>query len=147
MMVCMYKKVGRYDVAHRICKEMQALGFLTQLLSYNSVIQMYVSSGRMEEAFKIFTKMLASNTPPNDTTFQALRVILVRSGVTKNETRRLELLRRNNTHDCLHQWYRALSSAVRSTANSFQHSIIDQCAKRTHPFNIDNCKSRKGSRR
>jgi len=72
----------------------------------------------MEEAFKIFTKMLASNIPPNDTTFQALRVILV-SGVTENETRRLELLRRNNTHDCLHQWYRALSSAVRSTANSF----------------------------
>lgn len=120
MMVCMYKKVGRYDVAHRVCKEMQALGLLTQLLSYNSVIQMYVSGGRTEEALKIFKKMLASNTPPNDATFQALKVILVRSGVTKNETRKLELLRRNNSHDCLHQWYRAISSAVRSNANSFQ---------------------------
>ena len=29
MMVCMYKKVGRYDVAHMICKEMLALGLLT----------------------------------------------------------------------------------------------------------------------
>jgi pentatricopeptide repeat protein len=81
---------------------------------------MYVSGGRTEEALKIFKKMLASNTPPNDATFQALKVILVRSGVTKNETRKLELLTRNNTHDCLRQWYRALSSAVRSSANSFQ---------------------------
>ncbi|KAF8691666.1 hypothetical protein HU200_040049 [Digitaria exilis] len=109
MMVCLYKKIGCYDVAHRICKEMQDLGLLTQVLSYNSVIQMYVSGGRMEDAFKIFKKMLVSNTRPNDATFKALHVILVRSGVTRNEIRKLELLRRNNTHDCLRQWYRALS--------------------------------------
>jgi len=112
MMVCLYKKIGRYDVAHRICKEMQALGLMTQALSYNSAIQMYVSCGRMEDAFKIFKKMLVSNTPPNDATFKALKVILVRSGVTRNEIRKLELLRRNNTHDCLHQWYRALSLSL-----------------------------------
>jgi pentatricopeptide repeat protein len=33
---------------------------------------MYVSSGRMEDAFKILNKMLASNTPPNDATFKGL---------------------------------------------------------------------------
>ncbi|RCV08815.1 hypothetical protein SETIT_1G357000v2 [Setaria italica] len=109
MMVCLYKKIGRYDVAHRICKEMQALGLLTQAQSYNSVIQMYVSGGRMEDALKIFKKMLVSNTPPNDATFKALNVILVRSGVTRNKIRKLELLRRNNTHDYLCQWYTALS--------------------------------------
>jgi len=112
MMVCLYKKIGRYDVAHRICQEMQALGLLTQALSYNSAIQMYVSGGRMEDAFKIFKMMLVSNTPPNDATFKALNVILVRSGVTRNEIRKLELLRRNNTHDCLHQWYKALSLSL-----------------------------------
>ncbi|CAN6313956.1 unnamed protein product [Urochloa humidicola] len=143
MMVCLYKKIGRYDVAHGICKEMQALGLLTQALSYNSVIQMYISGGRMDDAFIIFKKMLATNTPPNDATFKALNVILVRSGVTKNEIRKLELLRRNNTHDCLRQWYRALYSAVRSSTSSFQHSIIDQPGTRAHSFDIDNCKSRK----
>jgi pentatricopeptide repeat protein len=60
MMVCLYKKVGRFDEAHRICKEMQCSGHLTQPFSYNSVIQRYVSGGRMEEAFKIFKKMLVS---------------------------------------------------------------------------------------
>ncbi|XP_062209971.1 pentatricopeptide repeat-containing protein At3g23020-like [Phragmites australis] len=134
MMVCLYKKVGRFDEAHRICKEMQTLGLLTQALSYNSVIQMYVSGGRMDEALKVFKKMLASNMPPNDATFKALKVILVKSRVAKNETRKLELLRRNNAHDCLRQWYRALSSAVRSSASSFQRSIIDHSAVRIHPY-------------
>uniref|UniRef100_A0A0A9FRU1 Uncharacterized protein n=1 Tax=Arundo donax TaxID=35708 RepID=A0A0A9FRU1_ARUDO len=81
--------------------------------------------------------MLASNTPPNDATFKALKVILVKSGIKKNETRKLELLRRNNTHDCLHLWYRALSSAVRSSASS---------AIRIHPLDTDNYKSRKRHR-
>jgi hypothetical protein len=63
----------------------------------------------MGDAFKIFKKMLVSNTPPNDATFKALNVFLVRSGVTRNKIKKLELLRRNNTHDYLHQWYTALS--------------------------------------
>lgn len=124
MMVCLYKKVAHFHEAHRISKEMQALGLLTQALSYNSVIQMYISGGRMESAVKIFQKMLASKTPPNDATFKALKVILVKRGVSKNETRKLELLRRNNTHDCLHQWYMALCSVGRSSGGSFPH-IID----------------------
>ncbi|KAJ1298673.1 hypothetical protein BS78_01G471700 [Paspalum vaginatum] len=142
MMVCLYKKVGRYDLAHRICKEMQALGLLTQALSYNSAIQMYVSCGRMEEALKIFKKMLASNTPPNDATFKALKVILIKSRVTKDEARRLELLR-NSSHDCLHQWYKALSSAVRPSPSSFELSIIDQSATRILPNDTDKRKNRK----
>ncbi|KAK3150562.1 hypothetical protein QOZ80_3AG0234820 [Eleusine coracana subsp. coracana] len=112
MMVCLYKKVGRFDEAHRICKEMQCSGLLTQALSYNSAIQMYVSGGRIGEAFIIFKKMLASKTPLNDATFKALKVILMKGGTTKAEIKKLELLRRNNSHDCLYQWYLALSSAV-----------------------------------
>jgi pentatricopeptide repeat protein len=140
---CLYKKVGRFDEAHRICIEMQRSGLLTQALSYNSVIQMYVSGGRMEEAFKIFKKMLASKTPTNDATFKALKVILVKDGAKKTQIKKLELLRRNNTHDCLYQWYLALSSAVGSNVSSFQHSIIDQSSIRIHPFDIGNVNSRK----
>jgi pentatricopeptide repeat protein len=139
MMVCLYKKVGRFDEAHRICKEMQCSGLLTQALSYNSVIQMYVSGGRMDEAFKIFKKMLVSKIPTNDATFKALKVILVKGGTTKTQLKKLELLRTNNTHDCLYQWYLALSSSVSSS----QHSVIDQSACRIHPFDIGNGNSRK----
>ncbi|KAL6902399.1 hypothetical protein ACP4OV_005275 [Aristida adscensionis] len=143
MMVCLYKKVGRFDEAHRICKEMEALGLLTQALSYNLVIQMYVSGRRMDEALKIFKKMLASSMPPNDATFQALRVILVKNGVAKSEIRRLEILRRKNTHDCLQQWYMTLSLAVRLSGSSFQHSIVDHSAISIHPFDVDNYNNRK----
>uniref|UniRef100_A0A0D9VPV7 Uncharacterized protein n=1 Tax=Leersia perrieri TaxID=77586 RepID=A0A0D9VPV7_9ORYZ len=115
MMVCLYKKIARFDEAHRICKEMQASGFLTQALSYNSVIQMYVSGGRIEEAVKIFQKMLASKTPPDDATFKALKIILVKGAVSKNDIRRLEFLRKNSTHDCLRQWYRVLCMMVEDT--------------------------------
>jgi pentatricopeptide repeat protein len=147
MMVCLYKKVGRFDEAHRICIEMQRSGLLTQALSYNSVIQMYVSGGKMEEAFKIFKKMLASKTPTNDATFKALKVILVKDGAKKTQIKKLESLRRNNTHDCLDQWYLALSSAVGSSVSSFQHSIIDQSCLRIHPFDIGNVNGRKRNTR
>ncbi|XP_006649442.1 pentatricopeptide repeat-containing protein At3g23020 [Oryza brachyantha] len=134
MMVCLYKKIARFDEAHRISKEMQASGFLTQALSYNSLIQMYVSGGRMEEALTIFQKMLASNTPPNDATFKALKIILVKGGVSKNDITRLELLRKNSTHDCLRHWYRILRMTVRSGDGS--RRIIDTSALRTHILDI-----------
>ncbi|TVU48297.1 hypothetical protein EJB05_07929 [Eragrostis curvula] len=136
MMLCLYKKVGRFDEAHRICKEMQCSGLLTQALSYNSAIQMYVSGGRMKEAFKIFKKMLASNTLPNDATFKALKVMLVKGGATKAEIKKLELLRRNNTHDCLYQWYMAVSSAVRSSASSFQHEKVQESKQLQRRFQM-----------
>ncbi|KAL6660158.1 hypothetical protein ACP70R_002280 [Stipagrostis hirtigluma subsp. patula] len=144
MMVCLYKKVGRFDEAHRICKEMQVLGLLTQVLSYNSVIQMYISGGRMGEALKIFKKMLASNTSPNDATFKALKVILVKKGVTKSEIRKLERLRRNNTHDYLRQWYMTLSSAIRSSGSSFEDSTTDHSAVRIRPFDLITASAEKG---
>ncbi|CAM0952792.1 unnamed protein product [Alopecurus aequalis] len=136
MMLCLYRKVARYDEAHRITKEMQALGLLTQALSYNSVIQMYVSCGKLEEAVKIFQKMLASSTPPNDVTFKALKDILLKEGVSYIEITKLESLRSSNTHDCLNQWYRALSLVVRSDWNTSRH-IIGHSGTRIHPFYID----------
>lgn len=146
MMVCLYKKIARFDEAHRISKKMQASGFLTQALSYNSVIQMYVSGGRMEDALKIFQKMLASNTPPNDATFKALKIILVKRGVSNNDIRRLELLRKNRIHDCLRHWYRMLCMAVRSGGSSSRR-ISDNSALRTHIFDIGNSKSGKRNTR
>ncbi|XP_044382477.1 pentatricopeptide repeat-containing protein At3g23020 [Triticum aestivum] len=136
MMVCLYKKVARYDEAHRISKEMQALGLLTQALSYNSVIQMYVSGGKMEEAVKIFQKMLASSTPPNDVTFKALKPILVKEGVSNIEIAKLESLRRCNTQDCLNQWYRALALVVRSDGTTSRHTMGHSCT-RIQSFYID----------
>ena len=40
-----------------------------------------------------------------------------------------------------------ISSALRWSTSSFQHSIIDQSGTRAHPLDIGNQKSRKGSRR
>lgn len=133
MMVCLYKKVARYDEAHRISKEMQALGLLTQVLSYNSVIQMYISCGKTEEAVKIFQNMLASSTPPNDATFKALKVILVKEGVSNIEITKLESLRRSNTHDCLNQWYKVLCLVVRSDG-SMSRCIVDHSGTRINSF-------------
>nr|XP_051189331.1 pentatricopeptide repeat-containing protein At3g23020 isoform X2 [Lolium perenne]XP_051189343.1 pentatricopeptide repeat-containing protein At3g23020 isoform X2 [Lolium perenne]XP_051189344.1 pentatricopeptide repeat-containing protein At3g23020 isoform X2 [Lolium perenne]XP_051189345.1 pentatricopeptide repeat-containing protein At3g23020 isoform X2 [Lolium perenne]XP_051189346.1 pentatricopeptide repeat-containing protein At3g23020 isoform X2 [Lolium perenne]XP_051189361.1 pentatricopepti len=135
MMVCLYKKVARYDEAHRISKEMQALGLLTLALSYNSVIQMYVSAGKVEEAVKIFQKMLASSTPPNDATFKALKVILLK-GVSCIEIAKLESLRRSHTQDFLNQWNRALSLVVRSEGTTFRR-IIRHSGTRIHSYYID----------
>uniref|UniRef100_A0ACD5XZK6 Uncharacterized protein n=6 Tax=Avena sativa TaxID=4498 RepID=A0ACD5XZK6_AVESA len=135
MMVCLYKKVARYDEAHRISREMQALGLLTQALSYNSVIQMYISGGKMEEAVKIFQKMLVSNTPPNDVTFKVLKVILLK-GVSYIEITKLESLRRSNAQDCLNQWYKALSLVVRSEGTTSRR-ITDHSGTRIHSYYID----------
>uniref|UniRef100_A0ACD5YDK4 Uncharacterized protein n=1 Tax=Avena sativa TaxID=4498 RepID=A0ACD5YDK4_AVESA len=136
MMVCLYKKVARYDEAHRISKEIQALGLLTQALSYNSLIQMYISCGKMEEAVKVFQKMLESSTPPNDVTFKTLKVILVKEGISNIEIRKLESLRRSNPRDCLNRWYRALSLVVTSDGTTSPHNI-GHSGTRIHPFYID----------
>lgn len=113
MMLCLYKKLGQFDEAYRIAQEMKELGFLVDTLSYNNVISLYASDGRMKEAVMNFQQMLASGVKPNDATFGLLGVILRKRGASKEAIKRLELIRKHNVHNGLHEWIKALCSMVR----------------------------------
>lgn len=113
MMLCLYKKLGHFSEAYGIVQEMKALGLLTDKLSYNNVIGLYASDGRMREAIMHFQQMLASGVQPNDATFRLLGVVLVKRGVSKEAIKKLEFIRRHDTDSGLHEWVKALCSMVR----------------------------------
>ncbi|KAJ6813305.1 pentatricopeptide repeat-containing protein [Iris pallida] len=110
MMLCLYKKTGRFAEAYEIAQEMKALGLLTETLSYNNVISLYASDGRMKEAVENFQQMLASGVRPNDATFGLLGVVLLRRGASKEAIKHLETVRTRDAQSGVREWVKALCS-------------------------------------
>ncbi|KAK2986088.1 hypothetical protein RJ640_011529 [Escallonia rubra] len=92
MMLCMYKRVGRFEDAIQIAQKMREQGLLTDLLSYNHVLGLYASDGRFKEAAEIFKEMMESAIQPDDSTFGSLVVALVKRGVSKQAVDKLAVM-------------------------------------------------------
>lgn len=112
MMLCMYKKIGSFEEAFVIAKEMRELGFLSDLLSYNHVLGLYALDGRFKEAVMIFKEMIESGVEPNDSSFKYLGVVLMKRGVPKNAVSKLESMRKNDYRSGLEAWRVTLDSVV-----------------------------------
>ncbi|XP_071704352.1 pentatricopeptide repeat-containing protein At3g23020 [Rutidosis leptorrhynchoides] len=122
MMLCMYKKIGSFDEAFEIAKQMRELGILTDLLSYNHVLGLYASDGRFKEAVTIFKEMIESNVEPNESTYRSLGVVLMKRGVPKKVVKNLEDMWRNDCDSGLEAWLATLNSVV----GLVYHDISDQ---------------------
>ena len=83
MMLCMYKRNGRFEEATHIARQMRELGLLTDLLSYNNVLGLYAMDGRFREAVRIFKEMVSACIQPDDSTFKSLGSVLLKCGVPK----------------------------------------------------------------
>nr|XP_043612659.1 pentatricopeptide repeat-containing protein At3g23020 [Erigeron canadensis] len=112
MMLCMYKKIGSFEEAFEIAKQMRELGILTDLLSYNHVLGLYASDGRFKEAVTIFKEMIESGAQPNDSTFKSLGVVLMKRGVPKKAIKNLEIVWRDDYQRGLEAWLTTLNSVV-----------------------------------
>ncbi|KAI3459449.1 hypothetical protein Pfo_016112 [Paulownia fortunei] len=112
MMLCMYKRNGRFVEAFWIARKMRELGLMTDLLSYNHVLGLYASDGRYKEAVATFDEMLKSLIQPDDSTFKSLGNILLKCGVPKDAVDKLELTRKKDTESGLQAWTSILSSVV-----------------------------------
>ncbi|KAL5542091.1 hypothetical protein UlMin_009801 [Ulmus minor] len=112
MMLCMYKRIGMYEEAMKIVKQMREQELLTDLLSYNNVLALYAICGRFKEAVGIFKEMLKVPVQPDDTTFKNLGVILVKSGVSKQAVGKLEVTTTRDAENGLKEWMSVLSSIV-----------------------------------
>ncbi|KAJ0742111.1 putative tetratricopeptide-like helical domain superfamily [Helianthus annuus] len=110
MMLCMYKKIGSFDEAFKIAKQMRELGLLTDLLSYNHVLGLYALDGRFNEAVTIFNEMIKSGVEPTDLTFKSLGVVLMKRGVSKKAVKNLEIMWRNDYESGLEVWLATLDS-------------------------------------
>ncbi|KAI3797291.1 hypothetical protein L1987_32547 [Smallanthus sonchifolius] len=111
MMLCMYKKIGSFDEAFEMAKQMRESGLLTDLLSYNHVLGLYASDGRFKEALTIFKEMIESGVQPNDSTFKSLGVLMKR-GVAKKAVKNLEIMWRDDDQSGLKAWLETLNSVV-----------------------------------
>lgn len=111
MMLCMYKKLMRFEEASRIAQKMKELGLLSELLSYNHVLWLYASAGRYNEAVRTFKEMIESSIQPDDYTFKPLGVVLTKCGVPEQAVSNLEITRRKNALSGLQAWV--------STVNAF----------------------------
>ncbi|KAK4482831.1 hypothetical protein RD792_010003 [Penstemon davidsonii] len=112
MMLCMYKRNGRFVEAFWIARKMRELGFMTDLLSYNHVLGLYASDGRFKEAAATFREMQKSSIRPDDSTFKSLGIILLKCGVPKDAVEKLELIRKKDIRSGLQAWSSTLSSVI-----------------------------------
>ncbi|XP_062108225.1 pentatricopeptide repeat-containing protein At3g23020 [Humulus lupulus] len=112
MMLCMYKKLGRFEEAFVIAKQMKELGILTELLSYNHVLGLYAMCGRYKEVLGTFKEMMKASVRPDGSTFKSLGIVLVKSGVSKQAVGKLEVMTKKNAQAGLQKWVSALSSVV-----------------------------------
>ncbi|XWS08892.1 hypothetical protein CRYUN_Cryun40dG0039400 [Craigia yunnanensis] len=112
MMLCMYKRNGRFEEATHIARQMRELGLLTDLLSYNNVLGLYAMDGRFREAVRIFKEMVSTCIQPDDSTFKSLGSVLMKCGVPKRAVNSLQVRRKNDAQSGLQTWMGTLSSVV-----------------------------------
>ncbi|CAI0465647.1 unnamed protein product [Linum tenue] len=113
MMLCMYKRLGRFQEASRVAREMRTLGLLSNLLSYNSVIGLYSLDGRFNDAVATFKEMLDDGgVLPDDFTFKSLGLVLVKCGISKRAVARLEAGLKKDYQSGLQAWLIALCTIV-----------------------------------
>ncbi|CAA6658968.1 unnamed protein product [Spirodela intermedia] len=112
MMVNMYKKAGEFGKALAIAQEMRGKALLSDALSYNTLIGLYASDGRMKEAAQLFIEMLHLGVLPNDSTFASLGIGLVKRGVSKGAIKHLELARKKDVQTGLQAWKETIYSVI-----------------------------------
>lgn len=112
MMLCMYKKNGRFEEATQIAKQMREMKILTDPLSYNSVLGLFALDGRFKEAVETFKEMVSSGIQPDDSTFKSLGTILMKLGMSKKAVRKIEEIRKKEIKRGLELWISTLSSLV-----------------------------------
>ncbi|OAY28032.1 pentatricopeptide repeat-containing protein At3g23020 [Manihot esculenta] len=112
MMLCMYKRLGRFEEAIKIAKHMRDLGLLTDLLSFNNVLGLYALDGRFKEAVGTFREMVGADIQPDDCTFKSLGIVLVKCGISKQAIGKLEATRKKDPNSGLQAWLVALSTIV-----------------------------------
>ncbi|CAK7327159.1 unnamed protein product [Dovyalis caffra] len=112
MMLCMYKRLGRFEEAIQIAKQMRELGLLTDLLSYNNVLGLYALDGRFKEAVGTFMEMVEASIPPDNCTFKSLGIVLVKCGIPKKAVGKLEATTKSDYQKGLQAWMLALSTVA-----------------------------------
>ncbi|KAB5512251.1 hypothetical protein DKX38_029280 [Salix brachista] len=109
MMLCMYKRLGRFEEATQIAKQMRDLRLLTDVLSYNNVLGLYALDGRFKEAVGIFKEMVEVSVQPDDCTFKSLGIVLVKCGITKKAVGKLGATTKIDYQKGLQAWVLSLS--------------------------------------
>lgn len=117
MMLCMYKRIGRLDKALQIANRMRESGLLTDQLSYNNVLGLYVLDGRVKDMVGTFREMMEAAIQPDDSTFGSLRHVLMKYGVSKHAVGKLEVLAKKDAQQGLRAWMSAVSAVVDSNYN------------------------------
>ena len=112
MMLRMYKRLGWFEEAFQIAKQMRELGLLTYLLSYNNVLGLYANDGRFKEAVATFKEMLEACVQPNEFTFKSIGIVLLKCGLSKQAIGKLEAAEKEDTQSGLQAWMTALSNVV-----------------------------------
>ncbi|XP_057428359.1 pentatricopeptide repeat-containing protein At3g23020-like [Lotus japonicus] len=112
MILCLYKKIARFDEAIQIAKQMRKLGLLTDSLSYNNVLDLYAIAGRPKEVMETFKGMVGASIQFDDFSLRSLGFLLHRYGVSKQAVDKLHVLMKEDASSGLLAWTSALSSVL-----------------------------------
>lgn len=114
MMLCMYKRIGRLEEALQIANQMRELGLLTDQLSYNNVLGLYVLDGRVKDMVGTFMEMIEAAIQPDDSTYKSLGHVLMKYGVSKHAVGQLEVLAKKDARGGVRAWMSAISAVLDS---------------------------------
>ncbi|KAK2403746.1 Pentatricopeptide repeat (PPR) superfamily protein [Trifolium repens] len=112
MMLCLYKKIERFDEAIQIANQMRKLGLLTDSLSYNTVLDLYATAGRPKEAVETFKDMVTASIQLHDCGLRSLRNLLLRCGASRQALDKLQVLMKKDASHGLQAWMSALTSVL-----------------------------------
>jgi len=106
--------------ATEIAKEMLESGFLTNVLSFNSVISLFIADGRLREAAEVFHQMLKLKASPNENTYKTLGILLKRGGIPREAVEQLDVARKSGLPHGIQALRMTIFSAVGMHAEALE---------------------------
>ncbi|KAI5077818.1 hypothetical protein GOP47_0007642 [Adiantum capillus-veneris] len=77
--------------------------FVTDVLSFNNVIGVFVGNGKQQEAFELFKQMIKQGITPDLRTYDRLKDILENPGLLREAIEELGLARKEDTSNSIHR--------------------------------------------
>jgi pentatricopeptide repeat protein len=119
------RKAGRTQEAFSVARIMQEMCLLSSVSSFNTVIDLYASYGKHDQALDLLKKMIKKGCWPNLQTYFCLKDVLENSGLLKEAVLKLKLVREQENHGI----HRLVAIATLYCFVGMQTEAMEECAK------------------
>ncbi|PQQ21919.1 pentatricopeptide repeat-containing protein [Prunus yedoensis var. nudiflora] len=80
-LLSLYGKLGRFEDALKVCKEMESVGIAKDVVSYNALLGGYGKQGKYDDAKRMYNQMKEERVSPNILTYSTLIDVYSKGGL------------------------------------------------------------------